>query len=182
MVVLVLGVVVGAALVLATVEVVGRPTESITVYSTLPGKVTETTVGATVTSTTAVTVFETVTASGNSTSYPGLVVESGTLTVPTGNGTGSLAVSISNQMSVPLTEITVTPDQSTLSLNGENPGAGWVMASGVSIQPGTIYSGQTSVSAPGDDLTAGTTYIFTVAVTFEGGGNNVQTLSFTAQA
>ena len=178
------GVVLGAGLVLATVEVVGKPAgQTTTVFATVTGVSTLTLTKLSV-STIVSTVNQTVTAASNSTGSSGSggpVVESGTLTVPTGSGTGSLVITVKNQATATINEITVTPNLDTLSLNGENPGAGWVMLSGGSIPVGSSDSAQVSVSGPGDALTVGTTYTFTVVVTFSGGGDNVQTLSLTAQ-
>lgn len=118
---------------------------------------------------------------GNLTASQGLIVETGTLTVPTGGNTGTLVVSVKNTAGSPITSIRVSDDSGTLSLNNASPGTTWTMFTGVQIPTGVSESAEAPIGPSGGALTAGSDYTFTVTVFFASGGNNIQTLTMKAQ-
>lgn len=133
---------------------------------------------------------------GLTTSSNGLVVISGSLTVPGGSGAGSLVVTVKNSASNPISAISIGTDAgdspasvvygttyigSPLSSGG--PGTGNPGGSSVYVFSGSLPIGQTtSVVGTTGGATAGTTYTFTVSVYFTGSSSpTIQTFSVTAQ-
>ena len=147
----------------------------------------------------------------------GLIVESGTLSIPSGIATdgtvssyGSLVVTVKNSGSAPIASVVITeisntavcdpvaasnPNSAACVQTGPVAGDGWAQAAGaytwtaLKLGTTTIPTGQTlSFASPisGSPIpaspTAGTTYSYSVTVTFSTGtGNNIQTLSLVAQ-
>lgn len=114
-------------------------------------------------------------------SSQGIVVESGTLTVPTGVNTGTLVVTVKSTAGSPMTSIKVADDSHTLVVNNAAPGTTWTMLSGAEIPMGVSESAEAPIGPSGGALTAGDEFTFTVTVFFASGGTNVQTLSVKAQ-
>jgi flagellin-like protein len=147
---------------------------------------------------------------GLTTSSNGLVVISGSLTVPGGSGAGSLVVTIKNSASNPISAITIGTDAGDApatvvygdqnGYNGASTSGGYggaavcvFAATGTTVTACTAGSGVPSgstlpigqtVSAIGStgQASAGTTYTFTVSVYFTGSNSpTIQTFSVTAQ-
>ncbi|HUI85746.1 MAG TPA: hypothetical protein VLY21_01155 [Nitrososphaerales archaeon] len=202
---LVVGLVIGAGLVFASTYVYGIPsaktvvdtsTQSISVTSTsvLTQSMTQTT---TVTSTTTETTTSVAMCNCSS-----LVSTTISIAVPTGEGPGTMVVSIKNNGSDPIAAMVVTYPTKAGSALVDEPNAYTCLANAAGATPcsvGFTYDGDpideanplpvgavTSASIglvplSGSTLQAGTTYSFLVIITFANGGTNVQIVSSTAQ-
>ncbi|MDA4123566.1 MAG: hypothetical protein OK456_10345 [Thaumarchaeota archaeon] len=132
-----------------------------------------------------------------------LVAVTGTLSVPGGAGSGTLVFSVKNGANNPITELAFTmpiaaitsytdgansfinPGSAVQSLVSVATGAGVT----VPVSPtnplniGATASGALTVSGPSGNggLNAGSTYTFTVTITYQNGGSAVQSVDVTAQ-
>lgn len=137
----------------------------------------------------------------------GLIVESGTLSIPTGTATdgtptsyGSLVLTIKNDGAAPIASVTVTENSDTAicdsakavctNWSGTVLTPTWAPLTQAMITAGTASAISTSesqsfttpITGGTDSANAGTTYTYTVTVTFTTGtGNNVQVLSLDGQ-
>jgi len=133
---------------------------------------------------------------GLTSSGASLVVVSGSLTVPSGSGTGSLVVTVNNKASNAITQVTIgtTSADGVMSVTfaAQNGGAGGIATNGnnpvqVLNSPTTIAIGSSASAIGGltvaaNGATAGTTYTFVVSAYIGTSTTpNIQTFSVTAQ-
>jgi len=147
---------------------------------------------------------------GLTSSGASLVVVSGSLTVPTGSGAGTLVITLNNKASNAINAVTIgiTSSDTTLSINwavqndaaggGATPGVGTVtvlcgpgalggcaagQSDGIAIGSSASTIGSISLSDPAfTGGTAGTTYTFVVSAYIGSSTTpNIQTFSVTAQ-
>ncbi len=132
-----------------------------------------------------------------------LVTVTGTLSVPGGAGTGTLVFSVKNGANNPITQLGFTMPTSAITSYTPGNGIGYTnlgtdVNSAVSVNVGGVTtavsptnpldigataSGALSVVGPAGSggLNAGSTYTFTVTITYQNGGSAVQSVDVTAQ-